>query len=361
MYDLVVYYIIQGKIMGELNKNYGKFIETADEYKDLVLNAERHIWKNPESGYREWKTHKYMVDKFLELGYEPIMAGNIPGFVADADTGRPGPKIVIVGELDGLIVAGHPESDPETHAVHSCGHNCQAASLLGIAAVLKEPGIMDNMCGSIRLMAVPSEELVEIEYREELRRQGIIKYFGGKLEFMRRGLFDGCDMAMVVHASTDPAGSYSLFKGYNGCMLKIMNYKGVAAHAGARPWEGINALYAATQGLTAINAIRETLIDDDHIRIHPIITSGGSSVSSIPDIVNLESYIRGTSIPGITKTNDKVNRALAGAALSLGAKLQIPDRNGYSPMNNDVNMTNHMLRAIAEVPRTSFIDRTHVM
>ena len=54
---------------------------------------------------------------------------------------------------------------------------------------------MDNMSGSIRLMAVPAEELIEIGFREELRKQGVIKYFGGKVEFMHRGYMDGCDIA----------------------------------------------------------------------------------------------------------------------------------------------------------------------
>lgn len=345
-----------------MDKRFEKLITAAEKHKDLVVSAERHIWNNPETGYKEWKTHAYMVEKFEALGYELTMAGNIPGFVTDVDTGRPGPKIVIVGELDSLICADHPEADPETKAVHSCGHNCQCAALLGVAAALKEPGVLDDMWGSIRLMVVPSEELVEIEFREELRRQGIIKYFGGKLEFMRRGLLDGCDMAMVVHASTDPPGTFSLFKGYNGCMLKIMKYLGVADHAGARPFNGINALYAATQGLSAINAVRETLRDEDHIRIHPIITSGGAAVSAIPDLVTLESYVRGASIPAIIESNDKVNRALAGSALSLGARVQITDRNGYSPMFNDENMTDIARKAIdVFCPEGAFIDRTHVI
>ena len=51
--------------------------------------------------------------------------------------------------------------------------------------------------------------------------------------------------------------------------------QGTAAH-GAEPEKGVNALYAATLGLQGINAIRETLRDDDHIRIHPIMTAGGT-------------------------------------------------------------------------------------
>ncbi len=68
--------------------------------RDLMFAAERHIWKHPETGYREWETHKYLAEKYKELGYELVEAGNIPGFYTDVDTGRPGPKLLIMGELD---------------------------------------------------------------------------------------------------------------------------------------------------------------------------------------------------------------------------------------------------------------------
>ncbi len=56
-----------------------------------------------------------------------------------------------------------------------------------------------------------------------------------------------------------------------------MRYRGVAAHAGAYPAKGVNALYAATLGLNAINAPRETFEEKDLIRVHPIITKGGAA------------------------------------------------------------------------------------
>lgn len=55
-----------------------------------------------------------MEQHFEELGYTLTKAGNIPGFYTDLDTGKPGPKIAILGELDSLIVANHPCCDPET-------------------------------------------------------------------------------------------------------------------------------------------------------------------------------------------------------------------------------------------------------
>ena len=305
-----------------------------DKNRTLILDAERYIWKNPETGYKEYKTTAYLAEKFRALGYELHMAEDITGFYTTLDTGRPGPTVLVLGELDSIICPGHPESDPETGAVHSCGHNAQCAALLGVAAALKEPGVTDAMCGKIKLCAVPAEEFLEVEFRRGLRDAGKIKYFGGKPEFLRRGYFDDVDLAFMVHTSS----TYCVRQGSNGCLVKNIIYKGKASHAGGAPWNGVNALYAATCGLNAINAIRETFKDDELSRVHPIITAGGAMVNAIPETAVLESYVRGKTNEAIAETNRKVNRALVGAALSLGANVEIIDIPGYSPLVNDQGM-----------------------
>ena len=40
---------------------------------------------------------------------------------------------------------------------------------------------------------------------------------------------------------------------------------------------GINACMPATTAMTAANALRETFLDNEHIRFHPIITEGGAA------------------------------------------------------------------------------------
>ena len=326
-----------------------KLVVAVEKHRERIEKAFEFFWKNPETGYKEWKGHKYLADAFRALGYELTEAGNIPGFYTDVVTGRPGPMVLVMGELDSLLCTTHPEADPETGAVHSCGHCCQSAALLGLAAALKEPGVLDDLCGTIRLMAVPAEELIEVEYREKLRQEGVIRYYGGKVEFMYRGYMDGVDVAFMIHTSSAPANSGSVTKGSNGCISKEIIFSGVAAHAGGSPDKGINALYAANLGMNAINALRETFRDDDHIRIHPIVTHGGTVVNAIPDYVRLESYIRGATLETILAANKKVNRAVAASAAAMGAKVLIKDRPGYSPRVHDLGMMRLAKDAMAEI------------
>ncbi|MBE6559507.1 MAG: amidohydrolase [Ruminococcaceae bacterium] len=309
-------------------------IQAVEKHRERILAAERFIWKHPETGYKEVETSRFMEESFIELGYEIVKPENITGFTATLDTGRPGPTVLILGELDSIICPTHPEADPVTGAVHSCGHNAQCAALLGVAAALKEPGILDKYCGKIMLCAVPAEELLEIGYRRKLKEEGIIRYFGGKSEFLSRGLFDGVDMAFMVHTSS----SYAVRGGSVGCIAKNIIYKGRAAHAGGSPWDGKNALYAATCGMNACNALRETFREADLIRFHPIITNGGEMVNAIPEDVYMESYVRGRTFKAIAEANSKMNRALTGAALSIGTNIEIIDIPGYAPLENDRNM-----------------------
>ncbi len=321
----------------------------------LILDALNYITENAETGYREVKTSAYMENAFKALGYDITKPDDITGFYTVIDTGREGPEILVLGELDSIICPTHKKADKVTGAAHACGHHAQCAALVGIAAALKNEKIIEKLCGKIRLCAVPAEEFLEIKYRNELREKGIIKYLGGKAEFMRRGYFDGCDIALMVH--TAPLANYYCNLGSVGFVSKIVTYKGKSAHAGGSPWEGINSLYAANLGLNAINALRETFKEQDIIRVHPIITSGGTAVNTVPEKTIIESYVRGKSIEAIDDANKKVNRALTGAALALGANIDIRDIPGYHPLINDDILMSVAREALSEVlPDEKFIE-----
>ncbi|MDW7657334.1 MAG: peptidase dimerization domain-containing protein, partial [Bacillota bacterium] len=165
-----------------------------------------------------------------------------------------------------------------------------------------------------------------------------IRYYGGKVEFMHRGYMDGVDLAFMIHTTCDDDADFLCNSGGNGCVAKRVIYQGVAAHAGGSPHLGVNALYAAQAGMQAVNSLRETFKDEDHIRVHPIMTAGGTSVNIIPAEVRLESYVRGATMESICQANFKVNRALAAGAAAMGATVRIVDRPGYAPLNNDENL-----------------------
>lgn len=83
-----------------------KLIAMVEKYEKLIYDTADYIWAHPETGFREWNTSAYMEKHFKELGYTLTKAGNIPGFYADLDSGKPGPKIAILGDCkSGVLCA----------------------------------------------------------------------------------------------------------------------------------------------------------------------------------------------------------------------------------------------------------------
>ena len=306
-----------------------KRLEIIDAEMPRMRAAFDFMLDHPETGYHEWQATAYLAAEYERLGYTLTRAGDIPGFYTDLDTGRPGPKILILGELDALKVAGHPHEDPVTHAAHACGHNAQSAALLGLAAALKAPGMLDGLSGSIRLCAVPSEEFADIDAQEKLRAQGRIVYYGGKQEYLRRGYFDGCDVAYMIHTGGG-RHRFQINMHSNGCILKTATFTGKATHA-ASPRFGINALDAATLAMNGINALRPLFRDIDFLRTHPILAEAGTAVNSVPARVLMINQVQGASIEACRAVNDAVNRAVAAGALAMGAGVHLCDRPGYLP------------------------------
>ncbi len=328
-----------------------KIKQTVNKYLKTMVDADKYIWENPEVGYKEFKTNEYMLKEFEKLGYKTYRPTNITGFTCYFDTGKKGPTVLIIAELDGLYCATHPERDMKTNAVHSCGHNTQCATILGVAGAIREKAINENLCGKVKFCIVPAEEGIEIEYRNGLIEKGIITFASGKPEFIKRGLLDDVDLAFMMHIAdlTEYDGDYWFIAGHNGLIRKQIEIQGKAAHAGGEPWDGINALYAADLALSACNALRETFKDEDKIRFHPIITKGGDSVNSIPDSVVIESFLRGANIDAIKQANFRINRAITGACLAMGAKVKIIDSPGYDVHKDDVNFTKLIKEQCAKI------------
>jgi amidohydrolase len=314
--------------------------EAIDRRRDEIIGLGEQIRHHPELGFKEFKTARLAEEVFGKLGLGPRAGLAITGVRADlAGKAGPGPTLALLAELDALVVAGHPEADPQTGAAHACGHNAQVAGLLGCAMGFADARVTDQLAGRVAFFAVPAEEYGDIAWRVSQARAGKLEFLGGKPELLRLGHFDDVDLAMMIHATSRPEdGKAGVPTSNNGCIVKTVRYVGRAAHAGGAPHMGINALYAAQIGLMAINAIRETFKDEDTIRVHPIITQGGTQVNVIPGDVRIETYVRGRTVEAILDAATKVDRALRAGALALGARVEIETLPGYMPMQCDATM-----------------------
>ena len=319
-----------------------------DRRAEDIIAVGEEIRRHPELGFKEFKTSRLVAQTFERMGLAPRTGLALTGVRADAaGRGGDGPTFALLGELDALVVAGHPVADPETGAAHACGHNAQVAGMLGAAMGLLDAKAFDHLAGRVAFIGVPAEEYGDVAWRVTQRDKGTLEFLGGKPEMLRLGHLDDVDMAMMIHATPrSEEGKFAIPVSNNGCVVKTVRYIGKAAHAGGMPHLGINALYAAQIGLMSINAIRETFRDEDTIRVHPIMTHGGSQVNVIPADVRLETFVRGKTLDAIADADRKVDRALRAGALALGAKVEIETLPGYMPMRCDPLLVERF-RAIA--------------
>src|SRR5438093_11056179 len=164
--------------------------QAIDQRGEEIIGLGEQTRRHPELGFKEVKTARLVEETFKKLGLTPRPGLALTGVRADVSgRGGDGPTFAVLGELDALVVAGHPESDPATGAAHACGHNAQIAAMLGAAMGLINAGALDRLAGRVAFFAVPAEEYGDIEWRVNQARAGKLEFLGGKPEPLRVGHF----------------------------------------------------------------------------------------------------------------------------------------------------------------------------
>ena len=338
-----------------------RVLDEIEAHRDELIEAGRWLFAHPAPGFRETEAASFMKGKFEALGLSVTDGIAITGLTArlrrppeesekcrephkgsekpcvptdEPEKGcsrREGPEkrrtcIGIMGELDSLIMPNHPKADPETGYYHGCGHHAQLTTVLGCAIGLTCSGVAKELSGDVKYICVPAEEAVENEWRYSLVRKGLISSIGGKENFVELGVFDDVDAVLMSHAMGDSPYPYAWCgHSWNGIIHKTIRFTGKSAHAGLAPEKGINALEAALCAMNNINAMRESFADEDHVRIHYIITNGGKSPNVVPDEVVLEMGVRAATMPVLTEVNRRVDKALRLGAEVIGDGCEITD------------------------------------
>lgn len=316
--------------MRKLSEVKKAVLAAIDQNREEIIAIGNYVWQNPEPGYQEVKTARKAAAVLRSLGLSVREKLGLTGLRADLDSGRPGPVVALLGEMDSLILPSHPDADQKTGAVHACGHNCHITAMLGAAIGLCKAQAAEDLAGKIAFIANSAEECIEFAYRLQLMAKKKILAIGGKSDQILRGVFRDVDMAIMNHVGGSV--NYSA-NGHNGFLVKNVTFHGKSCHA-AWPAQGVNALNAATLAQNAIAMLRETFTDSS-IRVHGIMTSGGDVVNIIPDNVRMEYMLRADDLVKIKNLSQQFDQAMLGAAMALGAKAEIVTTPGYMTMEND--------------------------
>ncbi|TET70704.1 M20 family peptidase [Candidatus Bathyarchaeota archaeon] len=279
-----------------------KVREAVEEQRQRLHEISEFLYENPELGSEEFKAAEFLTGELEKNGFD-VERGilDMPTAFCATYRGRGrGPRVAVLAEYDALPGVGH-----------GCGHNLIAASAIGAGIAASK--VMDKLDGEVLVVGTPAEE-------------GHGPSGGAKVIMAEKGFWDDIDGAIMLHPSSSwGAGSRSL-----GISLVKMEFEGQTSHAAASPQEGVNALNAATLAFMATHMLRQEARRDANLVIHGIISEGGLASNIIPDRAVCDFGVRSSDDAYLEEMVDKVARCAEGAALAMGAKVNITKRQLYS-------------------------------
>jgi amidohydrolase len=302
----------------DIDKLKSEAIAKVDSQRPKLVALSHRIHDNPETGFHEVKAAKWL-SVYLEANGFKIERGicDLPtAFRATYGNGKP--VIALMAEYDALPQIGH-----------ACGHNIICTAATGAAVAAKEA--IDQYGGSMVVIGTPAEEM-----------------FGGKAIMAERGAFKDIDIAMIVHPSSHDLSSARAL----ACITLEVEFFGKAAHAAARPEEGINALEALILSFNGINSLRQHI--NERARIHGIITKGGDAPNIVPDHTAGTFLVRAVDEAYLEELKVKVLNCFQAAALATGAQLQYAWKEYYAPIRANTTLAGVMaanMRAIGRDPQ----------
>ena len=322
-----------------------KICDIIDSKKDEIIDFGTDIFCHAELGYKEVRTSGKFVEEMKKLGLDcetGLAITGVKSYLNEKGTTE-GPTLAVIGEMDALPIPNHPNA--YNGCAHSCGHHAQLTGVVGAAMALTDPEVKAAMGGNICFMAVPAEEFVDIEYKNQLMKEGKLGYGGGKCELIRIGALDDVDIALGHHTAVGPDfGVYNNTS--NGFVNKTVTFTGRAAHAAGYPHEGIDALNAATAAMVNIALQQESFRDEDTVRVHGFISKGGEAVNIIADEVTMQYSVRAKTPEAYKDASMKVDRSLKAAAMATGCGVKIETMAGY--MSNVLNPHTEVIQSVLD-------------
>ena len=293
------------------------------EISQSLIEWRRDFHRHPESGWVEFRTASIIASKLSNWGYKveagqdvidessrmgvpdeetlerqkrraSIQGGNLDwierfsggftGVVGVLDTGYPGPTIGLRFDIDALDIqesydgshrpAREGFASLNENMMHACGHDAHMAIGLGIAYVLAN--MKNQLKGRFKLIFQPSEEGVR-----------------GAKSMVNAGVVDDVDIFLALHIGLGAElGEFVCSNlGFLATTKFDVTFSGKAAHAGANPEQGNNALLAAATASLNMHAISPH--SGGHSRINVGVMQAGSGRNIIPNKAFLKVETRG--------------------------------------------------------------------
>lgn len=304
-------------------------------FEDFLISCRRKIHQNPEIGFQEFETSRFITDTLAGYGMEvqgPIAkTGLFVDIQGEAPKASPASFIGYRADIDALPIQDvkkTPYSSKNAGVAHLCGHDVHTTIAIGIAQLLNEN--KDAFSGKIRVFFQPNEEGNP----------------SGAPVMIQDGVLDGLEAAYAIHVDpTLPTGKFGVKKGAftaAAVRFKVVVSSPSTGHS-ARPHQSIDTVWVATQIANQLYQLVGRFTDPRDATILTICRFfAGEAYNVVPAEVEFGGTLRCTSLDTRKKMQDLIERTAKTMSLQSDATVTVDFDDGIPPVINDGRLVDHL-------------------
>jgi amidohydrolase len=302
-----------------------------DLLSDMVaLRRTLHQW--PEIGNDLPVTRENVLEALDGLPLDVTLHETTSGIAALLDGGKPGPTVLLRGDMDALPLTEDTGVDFTSHTdgtMHACGHDTHTSMLVGAAKLLSAQRA--DIAGRVLFMFQPGEEG---------NHGARFMLEEGLLDLPKRA--DGSESpvtgAFALHITSSlPTGWLSCRGGaiMAAADTLFITVKGRGGHA-SEPYRALDPIPIAceiVQSLQTMITRRIDVFDPAVVTVGKI--TAGTVNNIIPEIAEIEGTIRAVSERTRRLVHDGIRRVAEGIAAAHDAEVTVRLEDGYPVTVND--------------------------
>jgi amidohydrolase len=300
-----------------------------------TVTLRRALHRRPELGLDLPRTRDAVVAALADLPVQVHLGRSVSSVVAVLDGDRPGPTILLRGDMDALPLpedTGLPFASEVDGTMHACGHDTHVAMLASAARVLADR--RDELAGRVVFMFQPGEE-----------------GFHGARYMIEEGLLDRTgpagrpDAAFALHISaTLPSGEVHVRPGPLMAAADTIRVTvtGRGGHASA-PHDALDPVPATAAMVGALQTAVTRRIDTHQ----PVVLTiahivAGTTTNVIPETAYLEGTLRSLSEATRSTMYEEIRRVCRHIAMAHGCTAVVDIEPGYPVTVNDMAAADHV-------------------
>lgn len=313
-------------------------LEEARALLPELQELRRTLHQVPEIGLDLPETQKHVLAALEGLDLEITLGRDLHSVTAVLRGGRPGPSVLLRGDMDALPVLEATGLDyASTNGnMHACGHDLHTAGLVGAVKLLHARRA--ELAGDVIFMFQPGEE-----------------GHGGAGIMIEEGLLDAAGAppiaAYAIHVAPGPRGvvgtrSGPVMAGANEIYITV-NGKGGHGSAPFSAIDPVPALVEIAQALQVMVTRKLTVFDPVVLTITQL--SAGEAVNVIPPSASLGATLRVMSPETLEIVRREATQLAAGIAAAHGCTADTRVEMRYPVTFNDGERTERALGIMREL------------